>query len=336
VPVAAGAVSQGKDRVAMLSRRKLSLAVLGLAVAVAAPSRADTPADKLVPPDAELAVVVNVRAALASPVTKKYALEQIQAALKGNQEAQKILGALGLDPLKDVDTVLVTADKIDPNGKPNAFVAARGNFDADKIAKVAAEAAKNGDLKIHKEGQLTVYEGKGKNPGDEPFFVVLKDRNTAVGSNSKEYLLDVLGGKAKQGKYFKDLQAALGKSTGKESLVTAMVLNDDIKAQLKANPQMAQLAEKLQSVTIAVTLTNDAELKILINTADEATARQVSKTVKDSLPLAKIIIQGQEKIPPFVGELIDKIKVSNDKGSVVISLLVDAATIEKAAKAIKP
>jgi hypothetical protein len=318
----------------MLSRCKL-LAALGLAVAVAASCRADTPADTLVPQDSELAVVVNVRAALASPVTKKYALDQIKAAIQGNQEAQKVLTALGLDPFKDIDTVLVTADKIDPNGKPNAFVAAKGNFDLEKISAVAKEAAKNGDLKIIQEGQRTIYEGKGKNPGDEPFYFTFKDKSTAFGSNKKEYLLDVIGQKVKAGKNFKDLQAALGKTTGKESFVTAVVLNDDIKAQMKANPQMAQLAEKLQSVTIGVTLTNDAELKILINTADAETARAVSMTVKQSIPLAKILIQGQEKIPPFVGELIDKIKVGTDKSSVTISLLVDAATIDKAAKAIK-
>src|SRR5262249_16094649 len=208
-----------------------------------------TPADKMVPPDAELAVFVNVEKALDSPLTKKYALDKLKDALKGNEEAQKVLTALGLDPFKDIKTVLVTADKIEPNGKPNAFIAATGNYDLDKITAVAKEAPKNGDLKITQKGRRTIYEVNGKGAGDEPFCVTFEAKKTGYGSTKEEDLLDVLNKKAKQGKYFKELQAALGKATSKEIFVTALVLNADLKAQLKANPQMAQLAEKLNSVT---------------------------------------------------------------------------------------
>src|SRR5262249_43050846 len=154
--------------------------------------------------------------------------------LKGNEEAQKVLTALGLDPFKDVDAVLVAFNKLDMNPKPS-FFAAKGNFDLDKIATVAKEAAKNGDLKIHKEGAVTIYEGKGDDPG----FFTFTDKNTVVGAMKKDYLLEVIGGKVKPGKNLDTLKAALGKTTGKESFVTAVVLTDEMKAQLKANPMTA-------------------------------------------------------------------------------------------------
>ena len=72
------------------------------------PSRAAEP-DKLLPADADTVVTVNIKQILDTDIIKKYALEQLKQALDG-QDAKKLLTELGLDPLKDIDRIVVGAN----------------------------------------------------------------------------------------------------------------------------------------------------------------------------------------------------------------------------------
>src|SRR4051794_6457376 len=88
-------------------RHSRTAAALAVALAVcAAPARA-ADLDPYVPGDTTALLVINARQALDSPVVKKYALDKVQAALKQSAEAQRLLTAAGVDPLKDVDRILV-------------------------------------------------------------------------------------------------------------------------------------------------------------------------------------------------------------------------------------
>ena len=104
------------------------------------------------PPDTEMVLVVNVRQALEAPLTKKYALEQIKAALKGNEEAQKVLMALGLDPLKDIDTLIVA--NAGANGEKVTFIL-RGKFDTEKIHTTAQAVAKEVESRMTRKSSAT-------------------------------------------------------------------------------------------------------------------------------------------------------------------------------------
>src|SRR5262249_46222626 len=106
--------------------------------------------DRFLPGDTEIIVHVNLRQALGSDLVKKYALEQIKTPLKQSAELQAVLTAAGVDPIKDITSLTLAAP-----GKINAdsgLVIVRGNFDADKFHKAAADFAdKNPEsLRIHK------------------------------------------------------------------------------------------------------------------------------------------------------------------------------------------
>src|SRR5262249_43833652 len=93
--------------------------LLALALVAAAPAApaAPVPAQAPVPPlgkylpdDTDFVAVVNVKQVVASPLFSKHFLKMAEAALKGEQ-AQRFLKGAGLDPLKDVDRVLVVLSR---------------------------------------------------------------------------------------------------------------------------------------------------------------------------------------------------------------------------------
>ena len=83
-------------------------AALVVGALAANPSRAAEP-DKLLPADADTVVCVNIKQILDTDIIKKYSLEQLKQALDG-QDAKKLLTELGLDPLKDIDRIVVGAN----------------------------------------------------------------------------------------------------------------------------------------------------------------------------------------------------------------------------------
>src|SRR5262245_31717976 len=100
----------------MLFIRKHVLAALALGLVLALPAfAAPVPGEaaagsyeKYLPDDADGVVTINVRALLDSELVKKVGLDKM---LADNEEAQKSLKALGLDPLKDIERVVICGDK---------------------------------------------------------------------------------------------------------------------------------------------------------------------------------------------------------------------------------
>ena len=86
----------------MLPPRKTALTALAVAL-LALPARA-ADAEKYLPEDARAVISFNVRQFLDSPLIKKANLEK---ALASDEEAQKVLKDIGLDPLKDVDRLVI-------------------------------------------------------------------------------------------------------------------------------------------------------------------------------------------------------------------------------------
>src|SRR5262249_49156999 len=126
-------------------------------VATALPARA-AQVDKFLPNDSAMVLTLNVRQVVDSPLVKKYALEQIQSALKSNKELTDALGAVGLDPLKDVSTITAAGPELRTADK--GLVVVHGKFDLAKFKAKADEVAKAKEppLKIVKTGDYTLYE----------------------------------------------------------------------------------------------------------------------------------------------------------------------------------
>jgi len=314
-----------------MSSRKTWLKALGLALlalCVAAPSRAAEP-DKLVPGDAEVVMVVNVRQILGSPLVKKYALEQLKAAVKANEQAQKTFEATGLDPLTDVDRVAITKAA---GGNDKVLVVVRGHFDPEKVQAAAADFAEKEPrkLKISREDGVRVYELKTEN---KPAFAAFAGKGALVISPSKEYTLDAVKNAGKErAELNKEMQTALDKVSGKESVWWAVVITEEMKRQMRKNPQTAELAPKLESTTGNINLTEDARISLQVHTTDPKAAGLIKQKINEAKPLLAVLGQANEELAPVVNELVENLKVTTQKNTVRVDLDITQEMIEKAAK----
>jgi len=327
----------------MLSSLKTWQKVLGLALValcVAPAGAAPAPearagrseADTLTPADAEFLLVIDLQRMLDSPLVKKYGLEDARAALKKNEQVDRALTATGLDPFKDLNTITVAGSGT--GAKAKMLVVVRGRFDLDKVHTAAEDYAKQKpeQLKISKEGDVRVYELKGKGT-DKPAFAAFADKNTLVLSPSRDATLKAVEnvGKA-QAKLNTEMKDALGRLSGKESLWVAAVVTDEARKQMSKSPMLGELGSKLESITGGMTLTDNILLSFLVHTSDPKAAAQVKKKVNDFKPLLTLMAQNNEEAAPLISDLVDNLKVSTDNTDVRISLKITEDMMEKAAK----
>ena len=137
------------------SRLPIGLSWLMLA-ALAPPGRA-ADAEKYLPNDSDVVVTLRVQTLLDAPLVKRN-LDQLKPAFQKNDDYQKTIDALGLDPFKDIELIVVGVPL--GGGDPDKAVAViQGKFNVAKVQAVAAKAAKdNGDvLKIEKVGATELY-----------------------------------------------------------------------------------------------------------------------------------------------------------------------------------
>jgi hypothetical protein len=280
-------------------------------------------ADKLLPGDSEGVLVVNVRQLLDSAVIKKYALEMMKGALENEERVAKPLAAAGIDPFKDVDSIMLTASGDPKDNK--MLVVVRGRFNKDRIQKTADDLAKNSDgkLTVHTDGGVRIYEAMGNDADGKPAFLAFVDDKTLVASPSKEYTAEVVKGEVRNlGKPSQSMKSALEKVEGKDSLWLALVITEQMKKQMGRNPQTAQIANKLESVTGTINLTDFMLATIMIHTADAEAAGQVQMLVNNFKPFLQVLAQANEDAAPIVNELLNNLKVEKTKNSVSISLKV--------------
>lgn len=305
------------------------LPVVGVGLAalcLAAPARA-VEADKLTPADADAVVSINVRKILDSELFKKYGKNDAEKALL-DDNAKKILEAVGLNPLKDVDSILFTNAGID---KAKRLIVLRGKFDVDKIKAAAEKYAKDkpDDLKITQQDDLTIYEGKGD--GKQPYYAhITSDGKTVLVSTDKAYLVQAVASRPSGPS--KELQIALDAIDGKESIWMAMVVTDEMRKVMESSPQGKELAPKLESVTGTINVAKDVATSLIIHTNDAKAAGDVKKLLNQIKPILTLAAASDEHVGPLVGDLLDNLKITTDKTNVNVNLTVTADLIDKATK----
>jgi len=324
----------------------LKLAAVALAaLALVTPARAVDP-DKYLTADSDVVAVINFRQMLESPLVKKDDLEKLKAHLKTNDEAQAFLNATGLDPFKDLDSVLVAgALPTGPGAEPKGVVVVRGRFDLDKIQAAAKDfAGKNPDkLKITEDGGRRVYQIHGKDGNDKAGYASFADKNTLVVTQSKEATAEAVKGGGAAAKVSPALKAALAKVKGEESMWVAVAFSDELKKKMAAgpNPAFKQIAPKLESATGEMNLGNDFTLNLFVHTSDEKAAQQIQGMINGFLPFVGPAVVQQvktqnEEAGAAIEEVMKNLKVDiKNKTSVGVSLTIDKEQMEKLEKAQK-
>jgi len=305
--------------------KAFALAVAALALAGSARA---VEADALVPEDAEALISVNVRQLLDSPLVQKYALEQLRTQLKQNNEAAKAFQALGLDPFKDVDSIVLTKGA---GGNEKILVVVRGRFDLDKIQKAASDfSEKNpGKLKVSKEKDLQVYEMKGEG---NPAYAAFANKNTLIVTPKRETTVKAVSSGEERGTLNKEMKTTLGHVRGTPSVWFAALVTEEMRKGMKNNPQAAGLAPKLESITGSINISDDVKLAVRVHTTDAKAAAQVKQTITQLKPLLALLAQNNEELAPMLNELLDNLKISAEKNTTSVTLDISQQMIEKASK----
>jgi hypothetical protein len=266
---------------------------------------------------------------LDSPVGKKYLQEVVKTVLKQNADLQKPLTAAGVDPLKDVSSVVVAASDV---AGDKVLVIVRGTFDPDKAQAAAEDFARKNprQLVTHKEGELRVYEHKN---GEQSAYVAFADRGTVLVSLSKKNVVEAARtGSAKTGTLKKEFVALLEKVDGKQAVWMAALAPEAMKKALAGNPNTEEIADKINAFTAEVGVDKDVQAGFRVHTADAKTADSVSEALDGFKGFAKLAAQNNKEVGKLLSEVVEGIKITTDKGVVNLNVKVTDEMIERGLK----
>jgi hypothetical protein len=302
-----------------------------LAVFALSPSAWAAQADRLTLADAEVVAQVNVRQILQTPVVKKHALDPLKLLLRRNDELQQLLTAAGVDPLRDIDTISVSATG-NPmaGGKLRAVV--RGRFDLGKAEIAATDYAKKhpGRLKILKVDERPLWEITSDG---QSFYAAFAGKDALVMTTSKnDPALAVPDPSKEAPRLSKEMQTALDQIKGGESVWLALAATDDLKQLLKSDDNTKDFAASLQAVTGTLELTDDAQLTLVVHTNSPEAATRIKGKLDELMPLLTFLGAGKDKSGQIAKEVLDNIKLTTDKNDVSIRLKITDAQLGKVHK----
>jgi hypothetical protein len=297
--------------------------------------------DKLIPASADTVVQVNVREILEADITKKYALEQLKQLLDGN-DAKKILTELGLDPLKDIDQLIISGNGTNKNDSKVLFIV-HGNFNPDKLTKAAeGEIKKNPDkLSVIKEDNTTIYKFPVDH-FDKPFYATILDEKTVVAASEKSMILSAVkaNGANEAASIKQELAELLKKVDGKASIYATSIVKgklDDIKipgggglpVDLSA---FQELLPQIETMSLVVRVKSDVNVEMTLGMKNENAAGEFQTAfntlLKQIKPLVGLLGGNQPQFKPLV-DVLDSIKTLATKKDCVITGKVTGANIGK-------
>jgi len=294
-----------------MTRLALPAFGLGLLAAVTVtPSRAAEP-DRLLPPDSDIVVSFNVRQVLGSDIVKQYALKDLQEKVQG-KDAQKFLRELGLDPLKDVDRVVIGMSGKDETDF-KYLVVVHGTFDPEKLYGAAeAQTRKDADhFALVKDGKDVMFKYTPDN--GNPVYGTVVDSKTVVMSGDKKGIAAALAvpasSKADLGR---DMNTLIKGMDDKSTLWVAALTNGRLdKVKLKgpaANPGIQGQLSNLRTATMVLRVEKDVTLNVDLGMKDNAAAEEAGKTVGELLQTVKGALPFLAANDPKLRPLVDSSK----------------------------
>ncbi|MCE9574151.1 MAG: hypothetical protein K8W52_13475 [Deltaproteobacteria bacterium] len=251
----------------------LALCLCGAAlVATAAPAHAGHGTDllKFAPEASQMVIVFDVADARDSSLLQKgYA-----ALLAAKPDAKAKMAAIGIDPMKDIDTVMIaggSADSLDMDKVKNMVVVVEGRLPKDKLASLP-------DVKTSTYQGVTIYASKDSEAA------MIDNRLFFAKSGQLKGEIDVVLGKgagkghnvaaSKKAKALRDAIAA----TDTTADMWATVL---VPAKSQSNAQMPGVVAK--TVSFGVNLTADLAIALKVGTNSAAAAKKAVETFQGQL-----------------------------------------------------
>lgn len=299
-----------------------------------APSAPRIEPDKLTPADAELVVAVNVRQILDTPAAKKHALDPLKLLLQRKDgEIQQLLTAAGLDPLRDIDTIGLSASG-NPATTGKLLIVVRGRFDPDKArTAIGGYVEKHPDrVKVHAQGDLPIWEIAVER-GAKPLFAAFAGKTVLVMTASKGETAAAVGRANRPAQPLNQgMRAALDRIKGGESAWLAMAASDQVKKALKGEQKGKSLTDALRSITGELRMADDAQFTLTVHTTDVAAARQIKDKISEVVQFLTLMNADKDAGSRAVRELLENLKLGTDQNDVRARFTLTDAQLEKFAK----
>jgi hypothetical protein len=322
----------------MMRLTRLGLATAFVVALAGAPVARAAEPDKLLPADADTVAYINVKQLLESDVVKKYALEQIKQTLAG-QDVKKLLEDMGLDPLKDIETIW-TGLTIKGADDTKGLVVAHGKFDREKLLKAAEAAAKkDGDkFSMVKDGNNTLF--KFQPDQGNPLYATVVDDTTVVAGTDKKLIATALT--QQKVALSKELATLVKNTDAKASVFAVSVVKDkfnnvQLPAQLPIDLSGFQKAlPNTDTLSVVIKVTGDIKLEVTFGMKDDDAATDMgdamAKLIDGIKGLVPLLAAADPKAKPLV-DVVKTIKSDVKKKDVTI---VGTVTGDNIGKMINP
>ena len=245
---------------------------VALAIGLATTCRAVEP-DKLLPPDADTVVIVNLRQIIDAEIFKQNMLDNIKKELERDQ-AKQLLADLGLDPLKDIDRLVIGSveTQFKKGAQPKFLAVIHGKFDPQKLFKTAeARARNNGDkYSMVKDGDTIMFKYQ-ENEEEPSLYATVVNEKTVIAASDKKLVTEALkaADANKPAQIKKELAALISKFDDKSSVVVASLMKDklnELEIPRQGPLNLGGLQKALPGIeTLAVVIRIGADVNIDVN-----------------------------------------------------------------------
>jgi hypothetical protein len=328
----------------MFSGRRGSLLSLGLILALfgVVDPVGGAEVDRYLPDDTEMVLVVNIRQILEAPVVKQHVMELLKDGLQNNPETQQVLSAFGAESFKDLVRVTVALPGAAMERK--GVVILHGRFVPEAIHATADQVAKGQPevLKIHAHEQGRLYEILSDDPARPLGFAALLGKEVLVLSPSKDSIVEALAkaGDRRPAKVDKGLQELVTRVDGKQSIWVAGRVPQQVKKELGNMPQLKAFADKLQTFSGGLSLSEAVKAGFHLQMSDV----QAAVDIRQTLELSKILVSGViandhnlKDMAPLLTDVLKALRFSQDQGVVGIELtLLDSQIANGLKRKAKP
>jgi hypothetical protein len=314
----------------MPNLRTVVPAVVALGLCWSAARAADL--DPYAPADSEWVLHLNARQLAAAPAVKKYAANQLRIALTTQAPLLKPLTALGLDPLRDVDTVAAAGSGL-PEDRQSLLIV-RGGFTAEAVRKTAAGLVTEQPAawKAVKQGETTLYEMTDKSGKVLAYLAVPRDGTLLVSAARKYVTAAVAVDLKKPVKVSEALRKLAAQADSKDDLWLASVTPKRIRAVLAKSPYAAGIANDVNAFTGRLTATSDVKITFSVHTRTKKSAEEVAQLLDAAKGLASVAVANADGVGPLLSDLIDACKTSTDGAN---ATLAGQLSEEQVARALK-
>ena len=282
--------------------------------------------DRMIPSDAEFVWSMRPKQVLDSALLKSQGWDlALKTLLSTNEMVQEILESTGVDPFRDVESVLVAARGQREKGR--FVVVARGKFQPSKIAKAIEKQGKENGAPVKK----TQEEGATLWELPTPAFSIYAGfigKEAVVVSNVKEDIIECLTGGIRK-EPSRELKTALERMTGREAAWMVGLVTAESRKEMRGPDAIREFAENVDSWSLTLDMTDAIAVAMNMHTPDGASATTLRKTIEDKFfPFVK----NTNKNGPNgkkVESLLDVIKLETKGSSFGIKAKVDEDLLKK-------